>query len=102
MKFKLIVASVMVAVSAIAAQKFFYCKYCGAKFGSVQSLTGSACPRHPSGPAKGRHALYEGSEKEKYTCKYCGKSAGDIRSLTGSKCQRHPSGPAKGNHEPAL
>lgn len=102
MKLKMIIGGVMVAGCVIAAQKFFYCKYCGAKFGSVQSLTSSACQRHPSGAAKGRHALYEGSEKQKYTCKYCGLSSSTINSLTSSKCQRHPNGPAKGRHEPAL
>ena len=80
----------------------FYCKYCGHKASSVASLTASACIRHPNGPHKGRHALYEGSEKEKYTCKYCGKLFTSIASLTASKCIRHPDGPHKGNHEPAL
>ena len=80
----------------------FYCKYCGHKASSVASLTASACIRHPNGPHKGRHALYEGSEKEKYTCKYCGKQFTSIASLTASKCIRHPAGPHKGNHVPAL
>ena len=31
MKLTMIVGGVMIAVSVIAAQKFFYCKYCGAK-----------------------------------------------------------------------
>ena len=91
---------VLTAGALFAAQKFFYCKYCGQKFGSVQSLTASACQRHPDG--KGRHALYEGAEKSNYTCKYCGKSSTDIKSLTASMCQRHPKGAAKGRHEPAL
>ena len=80
----------------------FYCKYCGHKASSVASLTASACIRHPDGPHKGRHALYEGSEKEKYSCKYCGKQFSSIASLTVSKCIRHPEGPHKGNHVPAL
>ena len=80
----------------------FYCKYCGHKAPSVASLTASACIRHPDGPHKGRHALYEGSEKDKYTCKYCGKQFSSIASLTASKCIRHPAGPHKGNHVPAL
>ena len=80
----------------------FYCKYCGHKASSVASLTASACIRHPNGPHKGRHALYEGSEKEKYTCKYCGKQFTSISSLTASKCIRHPAGSHKGNHVPAL
>ena len=94
------ILTVAVSLAADAVQKFFYCRYCGQKCTSVNSLTGSACMRHPAG--KGRHALYEGSEKSTYICKYCGRKASDIRSLTASKCMRHPNGPAKGLHEPAL
>ena len=43
----------------------FYCEYCGQKFSSVSSLTVTNCLRHPNGPLKGRHKLYEGSEKSK-------------------------------------
>lgn len=91
----------IVALSAAAVQHF-YCKYCGHKTTSVNSLTASLCQRHPNGPGKGRHALYEGGEKASYTCKYCGLKSTSIASLTSSKCQRHPNGPAKGRHEPAL
>ena len=87
---------------AAPAVQHYYCKYCGHKTTSVNSLTASLCQRHPNGPAKGRHALYEGGEKESYVCKYCGLKSTSIASLTSSKCQRHPSGPAKGRHEPAL
>ena len=80
----------------------FYCKYCGHKASSVASLTASACIRHPDGPHKGRHVLYEGSEKESYTCKYCGRKSSTISSLTSSACIRHPNGPHKGKHSPAL
>ena len=80
----------------------FYCKYCGHKTTSVNSLTASRCPQHPNGPGKGRYALYEGGEKESCVCKYCGLKSTSIESLTSSKCQRHPDGPAKGRHEPAL
>jgi len=100
-----ILAVVCMATFALAQAKkpaSFYCKYCGHKASSVASLTASACIRHPNGPHKGRHALYEGSEKEKYTCKYCGKQVTSIASLTASKCIRHPDGPHKGNHVPAL
>ena len=100
---RLALIGVVVAMGVFAAdqvQKHFYCKYCGTKFGSIQSLTASACQRHPNG--KGRHALYEGTEKSAYICKYCGKSSADLKSLTASMCQRHPKGPAKGRHEPAL
>ena len=50
----------------------YYCEYCGTKYSSVTLLTGSSCHRHPNGPNKGKHKLYEGSEKRTYTCKYCG------------------------------
>lgn len=103
---KRLIVYAMFAIAALAslavAPKFFYCKYCGKKVTSVQSLTSSACMRHPNGPSKGRHAVYEGTEKDSYMCKYCGKKAVSIQSLTASKCQRHPSGAAKGYHEPAL
>ncbi len=101
----MMVVAACVAIGLCAAdqaKKYFFCKYCGMKFGSVQSLTASLCQRHPNGPGKGRHALYEGTEKQTYTCKYCGRQSNDLRSLTGNKCQRHPNGPAKGNHSPAL
>ena len=80
----------------------YYCEYCGSKASSVSSLTGGNCHRHPNGPYKGKHKLYEGSEKSKYTCKYCGSSASSISSLTGGNCPRHPNGPYKGKHAPAL
>jgi len=80
----------------------FYCEYCGQKFSSVSSLTASSCFRHPNGAAKGKHKLYEGSEKSKYTCKYCGQNFSSLQSLTASSCFRHPNGPAKGKHAPAL
>ncbi len=92
----------MLAVLAAPVVQHFYCKYCGYKSSSVKSLTASPCQRHPNGPGAGRHALYEGGEKESYTCKYCGLKSTSISSLTSSKCQRHPNGPAKGRHEPAL
>ena len=103
MKKSLVVCLLVVATCALAAvpvKKYFFCKNCGTKFATVQSLTSSTCQRHPSG--KGLHELYEGNVKTLYTCKYCGKSSGDIRSLTSSKCMRHPKGPAKGYHSPAL
>ncbi len=79
----------------------FYCEYCGQKFSSVSSLTGSNCSRHPDGAYKGRHKLYEGDEKSQYTCKYCGQKFSSISSLTGSSCYRHPDGANKGRHAPA-
>jgi DNA-directed RNA polymerase subunit RPC12/RpoP len=80
----------------------YYCKNCGTKNTSLQSLTGSSCVRHPLGANKGKHELYEGGEKPKYQCKYCGTSNSSLSSLTGSSCVRHPSGANKGKHSPAL
>jgi len=80
----------------------FYCKYCGTKTTSVSSLTGSSCYRHPDGPNRGKHSLYEGEEGSQYTCKYCGTKASSLSSLTGSSCYRHPDGANKGKHSPAL
>ena len=80
----------------------FYCEYCGAKASSVSSLTSMSCVRHPNGSHKGKHKLYEGSEKSKYTCKYCGTSSSSINSLTSTSCSRHPNGSHKGKHAPTL
>lgn len=80
----------------------FYCEYCGTKSSGISSLTGNSCSRHPLGPGKGKHKLYEGSEKTKYSCKYCGTSSSTLSSLTGNSCSRHPNGVSKGKHSPAL
>ena len=80
----------------------FYCEYCGYGSDSVRSLTACSCARHPFGPNKGKHKLYEGSEKSKYTCKYCGQQFGSIRSMSSCSCVRHPNGSNKGKHSPAL
>jgi len=48
----------------------FYCEYCGNSASSVSILAGGWCGRHPDGCNKGKHKLYEGGEKPKYTCKY--------------------------------
>ena len=80
----------------------FYCEYCGMKYPSVMALTGGNCPRHPNGPGKGKHKLYEGSEKSQYTCKYCGMKYPSLTALTNSNCPRHPNGAGKGKHAPAL
>ncbi len=80
----------------------FYCEYCGTKFSSVASLTASPCYRHPNGPNKGKHKLYEGSEKSQYVCKYCGTKFSTLANLTASPCYRHPDGENKGKHSPAL
>lgn len=80
----------------------YYCRFCGSRFANVSSLTSSTCPRHPLGGHKGKHELYEGSEKSRYTCKYCGYTAASISSLTSMTCVRHPDGSHKGKHSPAL
>lgn len=79
-----------------------YCEYCGTKTSSISNLTSSSCSRHPLGPGKGKHKLYESSDKAKYSCKYCGTSTSSISSLTASSCHRHPNGAGKGKHAPAL
>ena len=80
----------------------FYCACCGANFSSVSSLTSNSCQRHPNGSNKGKHILYEGSEKSQYTCKYCGAKFSTLSSLTSNSCSKHPSGSNKGKHAPAL
>jgi DNA-directed RNA polymerase subunit RPC12/RpoP len=80
----------------------YYCKYCGRQASSDSSLTNIPCQRHPAGSNKGKHALYEGSEKSRYTCKNCDREFLNLIALTSSICQRHPDGPNKGRHQPAL
>lgn len=80
----------------------FYCEYCGTKSSSISSLTAGSCSRHPAGSNKGKHKLYEGSEKSKYSCKTCGTTSSSISSLTAGSCSRHPLGSNKGKHSPAL
>lgn len=80
----------------------FYCEYCGSKASNIATLIGSSCHRHPTGSNKGKHKLYEGSEKSKYSCKYCGTSASSITNLVTSSCHRHPDGASKGKHAVAL
>lgn len=83
-------------------RKNCYCEYCGKKFPDVRQLTSATCPRHPDGSNKGRHKLYEGTEKQEYTCKYCGKKFPSIMVMTGGPCVNHPKGSNKGPHAPAL
>ncbi len=80
----------------------FYCEYCGAKASTIFALTGGSCSRHPNGPNRGTHSLYQGSEKSQYNCKYCGIHAPNIFALTSGLCSRHPNGVNKGHHAPAL
>lgn len=79
----------------------YYCEYCGTKSASVSGITSQACQQHPLGNNKGRHKLYEGSEKSQYVCKYCGTKRTSIRSLV-QACPKHPNGNNKGKHSPAL
>ncbi|MBC7365559.1 MAG: hypothetical protein H7343_01910 [Undibacterium sp.] len=80
----------------------YYCQHCGTKATSVAQLTANPCYRHPDAPNRGKHALYEGSEKPSYTCKYCGTKSSSISSLTSNPCYRHPTGANKAKHSPAL
>lgn len=79
----------------------YYCKNCGQRTSSLNALTAGTCPRHPDGFGKGRHQLYEGSEKSQYECKYCGRKSSTIAALTAGTCPRHPNGFNKGKHSPA-
>lgn len=80
----------------------FYCEYCGRSYNDVRTLTSCSCQRHPLGPYKGKHKLYEGAEKSEYTCKYCGTRYRNLMTLTSCSCLRHPLGPYKGKHSPSL
>jgi len=79
-----------------------YCKHCGLRATTIAALTTNVCSRHPLGPNRGRHTLYQGAEKSRYECQYCGLRAPSIAGLTTNTCQRHPLGAGKGRHEPAL
>ena len=80
-----------------------YCAYCGQSFTSVGQLTRAGlCARHPDGAVRGKHKLYEGTEKSVYTCKYCVAQARTIDCLTASICVYHPKGHNRGRHEPTL
>ena len=80
----------------------YYCKNCGKKFLDPRTLAANLCQRHPDGCNKGKHQLYEGTEKSTYVCKYCGRSFHDIITMTANSCHQHPSGANKGKHSPAL
>ena len=82
--------------------KYYYCEYCGHKAQDARTLLAAPCPRHPDGCNKGKHKLYEGSEKSQYLCKYCGRKFPSIMVMTGAPCANHPKGTNKGNHSPAL
>jgi hypothetical protein len=79
-----------------------YCECCGTKYPSITSLTNGTCRNHPNGSHKGKHKLYEGSEKLQYFCKNCGTKYPSLTSLTNGTCRNHPNGNHKGKHLPAL
>jgi DNA-directed RNA polymerase subunit RPC12/RpoP len=80
----------------------YHCEQCGMRFSSIAALTSCNCQRHPNGPSKGRHKLFEGPPATRYACKYCGQTFSSISTMTAVNCQRHPSGTSKGRHSPAL
>lgn len=83
------------------SRKNYYCEYCGHKFPTIQMLASNTCAWHPDGHHKGKHKLYEGSEKSSYDCKYCGRTFKSIMQMR-TFCPRHPKGMNKGRHAPAL
>lgn len=100
---KLIVVRLCVAVSLFAAlslvaQDGVFCRYCGGGASTVRSLVGMSCPRHPDGPGRGKHALYEGVVGERYLCVNCGLGQSSLRGLLSTSCPRHPEGAGKGKH----
>lgn len=80
----------------------YYCEYCGQSFSDVRQLTSAPCAYHPDGTNRGRHKLYEGSEKSRYTCRYCGTQFSTIMQMVTAPCAYHPKGTNKGRHSPAL
>ena len=74
----------------------FYCKYCGSKYSSINSLTAGNCSKNPESK---HHSLYEGTEKSQYVCKYCGGKYSSITSLTAGMCSKNPNSK---HHSPAL
>ena len=72
----------------------YYCKWCGACFSNVRTLTFGPCERSPIK----KHELYEGGEKSQYTCKYCGVVLPNLRILTFGPCTKSPTK----RHHPAL
>lgn len=97
-----LLALVFTACALCALADNYYCKYCGARYNSISSLTSGNCPRHPNGSYKGRHAVYQGdSDQKKYFCEYCGAQYNSISSMTSGNCPRHPDGTYKGRHSPS-
>ena len=80
----------------------YYYEYCRHLFVDARQLVSATCSRHPDGNNRGRHKLYEGTGKSKYTCKYCGHTFSSIMQMVGGTCAYHPKGSNKGAHAPAL
>ena len=74
----------------------YYCKNCGAKYPTVQSMSCGICHKNPEGGK--RHELYEGSEKREYVCKNCGAKYPTLASMSSGICHRNPEGGKR--HEP--
>lgn len=73
----------------------YNCEYCETASSSISTLVASPFHRYPLGINKGKHRLYEKSEKSKYDSKYYGTSLFSLQSLTASPCYRHPNGANK-------
>jgi hypothetical protein len=50
-------------------------------------------------PNRGKHILYEGSEKAQYSCKHCGTKNSSFSALVHNSCSRNEEGKY---HEVAL
>ncbi len=72
----------------------YYCKICGHRESSVDSLIRGYCQNSRTG----KHILYEGGEKSEYTCKICGHRERSLDSLVYGYCQHSRTG----KHQPAL
>lgn len=79
-----------------------FCEYCGREFPDVRQLASASCSYYPDGPNQGKHKLYEGGEKSRYTCKYCGRTFSSLMQLVTAPCSFHPNGTNNGRHSPAL
>jgi DNA-directed RNA polymerase subunit RPC12/RpoP len=92
-------AAASVVLAALAGDAVgVFCKYCGQEARDARSLLTSPCPKHPSGFAKGKHALFEGESRSEYACVNCGQTARSLKALVTAACPKHPSGFAKGRH----
>ena len=74
----------------------YLCKFCGTKMSSISALTTNSCSMNPN---KGKHVLYEGSEKAQYSCKHCGTKNSSFSALVHNSCSRNSDGKY---HEVAL